>query len=225
MLAESTLPGADYQVPIRSHSGRSVNGRGSDGPALFASEEREGRQAQTVPSVDAAADSVPMAKTGAVAEAIAEPVEQEIREDGSLHAGRIWVSPQEMDDVTDWADEAEVDDDVAPEAEMDAEMGQTLEIDEVDEAEAAEPEFERRAEPELVPVAASVFDDDFFRASVRGGKASSDGYSGSNVVYQEPSTGAGAGREVRLFAGASASHAAQPETDELDIPAFLRRSR
>jgi hypothetical protein len=31
-------------------------------------------------------------------------------------------------------------------------------------------------------------------------------------------------RDVRLFAGASASHAEPPETDELDIPAFLRRS-
>jgi hypothetical protein len=32
-------------------------------------------------------------------------------------------------------------------------------------------------------------------------------------------------REVRLYAGASGSPAEQPETDELDIPAFLRRSR
>src|SRR5580658_4287379 len=34
MLAESTMPGADYQVPIRAQQGRSV--RGNDGPALFA---------------------------------------------------------------------------------------------------------------------------------------------------------------------------------------------
>jgi hypothetical protein len=30
-------------------------------------------------------------------------------------------------------------------------------------------------------------------------------------------------REVRLFAGASASPAGPAESDELDIPAFLRR--
>jgi hypothetical protein len=30
--------------------------------------------------------------------------------------------------------------------------------------------------------------------------------------------------EVRLFAGANASHAEPAETDELDIPAFLRHS-
>jgi hypothetical protein len=33
------------------------------------------------------------------------------------------------------------------------------------------------------------------------------------------------GQEVRLFAGVSASHAEHSEADELDIPAFLRRSR
>jgi hypothetical protein len=31
-------------------------------------------------------------------------------------------------------------------------------------------------------------------------------------------------REARLFVGANASHAEPSETDELDIPAFLRRS-
>lgn len=226
MLAESTLPGADYQVPIRSQSGRTVNGRGGDAPAMFASEEKKGRQAQTTVQVEAALPvSMPVHKSEVVAKAIAPPAEQGIRQDGSLHAGRIWVSPTEMDDATGWADEAPVDEDVAPEAELEAEAGRTLEMEEVAEAEDAEPEFERQGEPELVPVAASVFDDDFFRASVRGGKASGDGFSGTAVGYQEPSVGVEAGREVRLFAGASASHAEQPETDELDIPAFLRRSR
>jgi cell division protein FtsZ len=130
-------------------------------------------------------------------------------------------------------------------------------------------------EPELVPVAASVFDDDFFRSDrVRARAAAEEkaapaaaatkpepivrldsyeldgldmepwepgayvppaavkheapareftfgGYASGAATYvsAEPA------REATLFAGASAGHTAHSETDELDIPAFLRRSR
>ena len=118
MLAESMTPGADYQVPIRATQGR--GGRPSDGPALFASEEREARQAGTQRSVETAKQiPMPAAKSEPVVEAKAAQAEAEIREDGSLHASRIWVSPEEMDDA-DWSDES--DDDVAPETELSAEM-------------------------------------------------------------------------------------------------------
>jgi hypothetical protein len=94
-------------------------------------------------------------------------------------------------------------------------------------------------------VAASVFDDEFFsaprvrlRPTVEPNPADPnlaepepldccfDGpvqhtQSRPSVVEYDPTEPA---QEVRLFAGASASHAESSETDELDIPAFLRRS-
>jgi cell division protein FtsZ len=82
----------------------------------------------------------------------------------------------------------------------------------------------------LVPVPASVFDDDFFRsrgareaseAAVSAG-AQRDGRAGDyepEMLAAPHEAGGG-----RLFAGASASHAEHPASDELDIPAFLRRS-
>ena len=83
-------------------------------------------------------------------------------------------------------------------------------------ASSSNPQFERPSEPELVPVAASVFDDEFFRTPrVRLRPA----------VEPDPADPSGAEpgtREVRLFAGASASPAGPTESDELDIPAFLR---
>jgi len=88
---------------------------------------------------------------------------------------------------------------------------------------AFHPQAGRASEPELVPVAASVFDDEFFRTPrVRLRPATMPDLAapdpaGSSLA--EPGT-----REVRLFAGASASPAGPSESDELDIPAFLRRS-
>jgi cell division protein FtsZ len=88
---------------------------------------------------------------------------------------------------------------------------------------AFHPQAGRASEPELVPVAASVFDDEFFRTPrVRLRPATvpdlaAPDPAGSSLA--EPGT-----REVRLFAGASASPAGPSESDELDIPAFLRRS-
>jgi cell division protein FtsZ len=112
---------------------------------------------------------------------------------------------------------------------------------------AETPQHDLGSGQQLVPVAASVFDDEFFRRS----------FAGSQPGHEEPSAEmASAGRtapvlarimdhhhppaeavesytpdsdevprETRMFAGAAASHASHPETDELDIPAFLRRSR
>ena len=84
-------------------------------------------------------------------------------------------------------------------------------------ASSSNPQFERPSEPELVPVAASVFDDEFFRTPrVRLRPAVEPDPADPSVA--DPGT-----REVRLFAGASASPAGPSESDELDIPAFLRR--
>jgi cell division protein FtsZ len=118
-------------------------------------------------------------------------------------------------------------------------------------------------EAELVPVAASVFDDDFFRsdrarrvAEGQPGAGSTvtpalvgrldsyeldglDGFEGESdggaraVVTREFSFGGYATADTQhqdgsgLFAGASgsSSHTEQGGMDELDIPAFLRRSR
>jgi cell division protein FtsZ len=229
MLAESMMPGADYQVPIRSNGKR-----GSDGPALFASEEREGRAAATPRQVEVQQAAQPASTLVVKSEAIAAGVETEPREDdalhaGSLQAGRIWVSPSEIDDAAEWSDEA--DGEAAMDAEFESERedgaGASLEMSEPEDVEA---EFERRSgsgsgsgsEPELVPVSASVFDDEFFRASSVCGR--DEGLSTGRPVEMTP-VSAGNGAEPRLYAGASATHAEHPETDELDIPAFLRRSR
>jgi cell division protein FtsZ len=222
MLAESTLPGADYQVPIRAQHGR--GGRGSEGPALFASEEREGRQLPTPRPVETAQQAT-MPRGELMPEAKAASAGLETREDGSLQAGRIWVTPEEMDDA-DWIDEAEANVEAMAEAEFQAEAQQSSEMEDAGEG--------QDAEPELVPVSASVFDDDFFRTPYVGGRAQggdevttvsvpSAGISGGSMPMGTPEP-AEAGQEVRLFAGVSASHAEHPETDELDIPAFLRRS-
>ena len=90
-------------------------------------------------------------------------------------------------------DEVEADSDTAPEDGANTE-------DDFAEAE----EEQRGRDPELVPVAASVFDDDFFRRS-----------------QLAP---AGEQAAVAGVPMASASQTEGSETDELDIPAFLRRS-
>jgi len=226
MLAESMMPGADYQVPIR---GRSPGGRATDGPALFASEEREVRQATPARQFDA---TQPLVQAAATAVARTEAAEEdtarvpETPQDGSLQASRVRTSPVEMEDEAGWSDEAEADNaPLEPEfaEELEAEAGQSSETEEVDEEEEeAKPQFARRTEPELVPVSASVFDDDFFRASPPRGVATSAGVpSGGSLGLHEMSPVAEPAQDVRMFAGAN-THA---ETDELDIPAFLRRSR
>jgi cell division protein FtsZ len=75
-----------------------------------------------------------------------------------------------------------------------------------DDSFAEAEEDQRRHDPELVPVAASVFDDDFFRRS-----------------YSAPAGSSSAGEQAGV-AMASPSPTEGSEADELDIPAFLRRS-
>ncbi len=72
-------------------------------------------------------------------------------------------------------------------------------------------------EPELVPVAASVFDDEFFRSSGARGRAAAEGI--AHAAAAAVPNPAGVARDLR--AAAPAEHG---EADELDIPAFLRRS-
>ena len=219
MLAESTMPGADYQVPIR---GRGVNARSSEAPALFASEEREVRQAPTARQVEAA-QQIPMPRTEAVAEVAASGVSDE----------------QEMEEASDWTDEGEAD--ASAEAEFDAEIdgeadGLSVTGEDVSDGNDAGRQAGRRSEPELIPVSASVFDDDFFRttygpqrpkgkdATFGAGMAVQSAPGRGPDMHPVPETAEAVGQGVRLFAGASASQAEQSDSDELDIPAFLRRS-
>lgn len=96
---------------------------------------------------------------------------------------------------------------------------------------AYHPQHTAEAKTELVPVPASVFDDDFFqkgneelRASQRdwpGGGPNSASSAAAEV--HNPATWP----EVRVPSFAGYTGDAQqpaPESDELDIPAFLRRS-
>jgi cell division protein FtsZ len=73
------------------------------------------------------------------------------------------------------------------------------------------PEATAEPMPELVPVPASVFDDDFFRKPNEELRAAA---SDASAAWPEA--------RVPTFAGYAAD--AAPETDELDIPAFLRRN-
>src|SRR6185437_10240141 len=113
----------------------------------------------------------------------------EIRDDGALHASRIWVSPEEMDDPV-WDDESQ---NTTPEAE-------SAEMENADEMVDSEPQ----TNPELVPVAASVFDDDFFSAAQRARNQAEPDRVAVGVPAQA------SGQEVRLFAGVSATQAEQP---------------
>jgi hypothetical protein len=208
MLAESSLAGSDYEVPIRGQGGRGSSGRGSDKPALFASEEREGRGSASRP---VEMDQVSSKVKGAAAVALAAEAEAE----GLLDAGRIWMSAEDSDDVPEWAEDSS--------AEADAEGEFAAQASGEREDEAA-PEFER--EPELVPVSASVFDDAFFRKDVGCGGASHWGGATDAVAADSDDAIAEPVRETRLFAGAAAvTQAEHTESDELDIPAFLRRGR
>ena len=174
MLSEATMPVSDYQVPIRGRVTKAESG------ALFASEERELRAA------------APRAKKESAA-----PVPDEEHE-GRLHAGRIWISPAEMDDP-------------APETEeVAAHAGYSDEFDSHQVSSRGSSVDSSVREPELVPVSASVFDDDFFRTSGRA-RTAEDG-----AAVPSPATVA---REQRGVAQVEHSQA-----DELDIPAFLRRS-
>jgi hypothetical protein len=243
MLAESMMPGADYQVPIR---GRSLSSRGSDAMPSFASEEREALQALTPPQLEAQQIAVPRAEAVAEVAASAASVhadESAALEDGSSQAGRIRVGSQETEESAEWSDEYEAEGagDAGPEAEFEAECdaeggGHSQAAGDISDANGAGRHLGRKTEPELIPVAASVFDDDFFRTTYGLHKSAGrseafavaaavqSGISREPDMHVLPEAGTGLGQGIRLFAGASASQAEHSDTDELDIPAFLRRS-
>jgi cell division protein FtsZ len=83
-----------------------------------------------------------------------------------------------------------------------------------DELEGKETAEVRAALPELIPVRASVFDDDFFRRQKVDDSAKGSEETGSK---QRPDV------RVPSFSGYAAEGSA--ENDELDIPAFLRRKQ
>jgi cell division protein FtsZ len=90
------------------------------------------------------------------------------------------------------------------------------------------------ASPELVPVAASVFDDDFFKSSAPREETvvptmperyREPAHLGvvSSVHHDDLRSAAEPSGRAPVFGGAVAVSVAQAEPDELDIPAFLRR--
>jgi cell division protein FtsZ len=159
MIAESMMPAADYEVPIRT---RSVGGRAVEQPPRFASEERE--MAAAAPP----AQQIAPARMEALASAV-----RELDEQLALDA----------------------DEEVAPEITPEEARGHA------------------QVEPELLPVPASVFDDEFFR-----NKGLTE--PGRNAATQAEAP------ETRVYAGVAATMASADsgDSDELDIPAFLRRT-
>jgi cell division protein FtsZ len=197
MLAESTLPGADYQVPIRmqngAQGGRTPSGRGSEMAAMFASEEWEGKHSLIQRAIQTAQHNAAILR-GDLDGPVVENALEFVPEDEGRRA-----EIEEHDWVTVWSERAESP---AAKAEMDPEAGEAIAVEEV-------AGFDPEPEPELVPVAASVFDDEFFRAGQLRAQAEA-------AEVAEPECVANS------FALAGVS---QAETDELDIPAFLRRGR
>jgi cell division protein FtsZ len=167
MLAESTMPGADYEVPIRSQGARG-NARSAEPVARFASEEREMQQMYP-----------------------AEPQQQ-------ISPGRMEALAAAVREL-DAQLELDADDEVAPE----------MTAEEVAASSIA------HGEPELLPVPASVFDDAFFRAQPE--------HLTSAVREPEMSMTT----DTRIYAGTvgtvTAARTEVEDSDELDIPAFLRR--
>jgi len=223
MLAESTLMTADEEVPIR---GRGYSGR--DAMPRFASEIQEAQQARAHHSAEAAQRTLQPVET---AECISEFAVTAASGSSSYSSpGSVPAADTDAGETggpMNWS--YETDADRAPKAEYEGAQAQT------------NPPYE----PELVSVAASVFDDEFFRTpharlrptvepdpndpNLAEADACDTSFNGS--VHRAVSQPAAPEydpeepmHEARLFAGASASHAGSHETDELDIPAFLRRS-
>jgi cell division protein FtsZ len=71
----------------------------------------------------------------------------------------------------------------------------------------------RESSPELIPVKASVFDDDFFRKPKEVLEATAE------------DAGSKAWPDARIPSFAGYAGESTPENDELDIPAFLRRKQ
>ncbi len=212
MLAEATSPAADYQVPIQAPVQAQTHARAartSDAPALFASEEMAAQ----------AAAATPLATSQAAADAVAHIAEVEGSE--GQHGGVTWVSPAEMPDGGGWNEAEEAGRDFAFGSNAAMAPGSGMHGSTRDDFEPGP-----RIEPELVPVAASVFDDDFFRSpgGLGARRGSDEGAARVSAVASAPVSTSLDG-ETRLYAGATAVHLEHVDTDELDIPAFLRRSR
>jgi len=227
MLAESTLMSSDVEVPIR---GRGFSGRNADAAPRFASELQEAWQSGTTEPDEIAPQTSVMTPTF---EAVAQST--------STTASTTTAWSYEPDNG------ATLESDFAAEPEFDAETDAlACAASQLVEEQEEQPQFDSSSashlEPELVPVAASVFDDDFFRSPrVRLQselKDEADGYGAQAREYSfngsthrtgsQPASSeyvsAESVREPHLFAGANASHEGPAESDELDIPAFLRRS-
>jgi cell division protein FtsZ len=229
MLAEPAVPTKDFEVPIRTRTGKPVNGA----TPRFASELQQAARLAQTPAQVGAPPTI-FSQSAESAEQMTSPVAVQER----------------------WSDETESD------AEVDSAFENGFEAAvkafSRDPEQTAEDAFDMQHatahpfESELVPVAASVFDDEFFRTShisidseareeefatpqssplladipardswmsgMSGMPGDGNGGPAYATAISEPASG-------RLFAGASASPGDTPEPEELDIPAFLRRSR
>jgi cell division protein FtsZ len=112
-----------------------------------------------------------------------------------------------------------------------------------DEESSPEPQFasgsagDLASRRELLPVPASVFDDDFFQRPVDRGHSDRESQGWNNPAANDLSPTDGVQLEseprtqeqctkfrVPAFAGYAGTTEPEPTTDELDIPAFLRRN-
>jgi cell division protein FtsZ len=103
------------------------------------------------------------------------------------------------------------------------------EVEEADEVPGERAAQEKHAEPELIPVAASVFDDDFFHSAHGNGQGGDEiprVAAGVQATAADSSArdGWGSSRDS-VVAMAGGAHGEHSEVDELDIPAFLRRGQ
>jgi len=247
MLAESTLM-SDEEVPIRGrHSQRDAKPRFASEVREAQQRVVEAAQQTSLPvpattavaQFTASAASIPAERTtvllasdsdsGSDFDSDADSDDDgqfDLDADVDTDADADGDSDRDSDSDPNADLDSDADADLVPDDDSDSASGtRSTAADGVAGEEDAEPQFasssnpqaERPSEPELVPVAASVFDDEFFRTPrVRLRPAVEPDPADPSVA--EPGT-----REVRLFAGASASPAGPAESDELDIPAFLRR--
>jgi cell division protein FtsZ len=204
MLAEATLPTMHFDVPIR--------------PRVNAVRQAPVETPKFASEVVRPAPAVPMARAEAVAP-VAGPAYDSGAAQAAIEAAR-------------WS--------------ADEEVSQAMEETYFDEAApgSMQPAMEREErEPELRPVAASVFDDEFFRTTyIRRPPAEEvDRREVLRMTAPEPVVMALAvavaevppsrGPEAREFTFGGYVHQGEraveerAEADELDIPAFLRRSR
>jgi cell division protein FtsZ len=100
-----------------------------------------------------------------------------------------------------------------PEYAAESEFGQHLEAEAYGTVDNPGAHAAKESAPELVPVRASVFDDDFFRRP----KDELSAKAAEEAAKQWPDA------KIPSFAGYVGENAA--DNDELDIPAFLRRKQ